>query len=150
MSNRRTAAIAGLLVLACTGLQAQSAEEEVELGEAARAARTPEIALQHFQAALALDSGNYQAQWRAAEVLMDLGKQTPDSVKSHVRFREKYDLPHPLLADQGHRTADAFGVWVVKTNCSRTRRHESSTAPAALAWASNSQTPSTECPSLRW
>ena len=85
MSNRRTAAIAGLLVLACTGLQAQSAEEEVDLGIAARAARTPELALQHFQAALALDSGNYQAQWRAAEVLMDLGKQTPDSVKSPAR-----------------------------------------------------------------
>jgi peroxiredoxin Q/BCP len=40
---------------------------------------------------------------------------SPDSVKSHVRFREKYDLPHRLLSDQGHAAADAFGVWVDKT-----------------------------------
>ena len=40
---------------------------------------------------------------------------SPDSVQSHVRFREKYDLPHRLLADSGHRVADAFGVWVEKT-----------------------------------
>ena len=45
---------------------------------------------------------------------------SPDSVKSHVRFREKYDLPHRLLADQGHRAAEAFGVWVEKSFLGRT------------------------------
>jgi peroxiredoxin Q/BCP len=39
---------------------------------------------------------------------------SPDSVASHVKFREKYDLPHHLLADEGHATADAYGVWVEK------------------------------------
>ena len=39
---------------------------------------------------------------------------SPDSVKSHVKFRAKYDLPYPLLADVGHQVADAFGVWVDK------------------------------------
>ena len=39
---------------------------------------------------------------------------SPDSVKSHVKFRAKYDLPYPLLADVGHHMADAFGVWVDK------------------------------------
>jgi peroxiredoxin Q/BCP len=39
---------------------------------------------------------------------------SPDSVKSHVKFREKYDLPYPLLADVGHHMADAYGVWVDK------------------------------------
>lgn len=39
---------------------------------------------------------------------------SPDSVASHVKFREKYDLPHHLLADDGHAAADAFGVWVEK------------------------------------
>jgi peroxiredoxin Q/BCP len=39
---------------------------------------------------------------------------SPDSVKSHIRFREKFDLPHRLLSDQGHRVAEAFGVWVEK------------------------------------
>ncbi|HEX3220367.1 MAG TPA: thioredoxin-dependent thiol peroxidase [Candidatus Limnocylindria bacterium] len=39
---------------------------------------------------------------------------SPDSVKSHVKFREKYDLNFPLLSDPGHKVADEFGVWVDK------------------------------------
>jgi len=39
---------------------------------------------------------------------------SPDSVKSHVKFREKYALPYRLLSDQGHQVAEAFGVWVEK------------------------------------
>ena len=45
---------------------------------------------------------------------IDVYGVSPDSVKSHVKFREKYDLPHRLLSDEGHRVADAFGVWVEK------------------------------------
>jgi len=37
-----------------------------------------------------------------------------DSVESHSRFREKYSLPYRLLSDEGHRLADAYGVWVEK------------------------------------
>lgn len=44
---------------------------------------------------------------------------SPDSVKSHVKFREKYDLPYRLLADEGHAVADAYGVWVDKTYMGR-------------------------------
>jgi peroxiredoxin Q/BCP len=36
---------------------------------------------------------------------------SPDSVKSHQRFRDKFSLPFPLLADAEHRIADAYGVW---------------------------------------
>jgi peroxiredoxin Q/BCP len=39
---------------------------------------------------------------------------SPDSVKSHVRFRAKYDLPYRLLSDPGHVVAEAYGVWVEK------------------------------------
>ena len=45
---------------------------------------------------------------------------SPDSVASHVTFRAKYGLPYPLLADEGHRTADAFGVWIEKSRYGRT------------------------------
>lgn len=34
-----------------------------------------------------------------------------DSVKSHGKFREKYDLPFPLLADEAKKTVNAYGVW---------------------------------------
>ena len=45
---------------------------------------------------------------------------SPDSVKSHARFREKYALPYRLLSDEGHRVAEAFGVWIEKTFAGRT------------------------------
>ena len=40
---------------------------------------------------------------------------SPDPVKSHVKFKEKYSLTFPLLADDGHRVAEAFGVWKEKS-----------------------------------
>ena len=40
---------------------------------------------------------------------------SPDSVESHAKFRKKYGLPYRLLADEGHRLADAYGVWVEKS-----------------------------------
>jgi peroxiredoxin Q/BCP len=45
---------------------------------------------------------------------------SPDSVASHVKFREKYDLPYRLLADVGHQAADAFGTWVEKKFAGKT------------------------------
>jgi peroxiredoxin Q/BCP len=36
---------------------------------------------------------------------------SPDSVKSHVRFRDKFSLPFPLLADPEHTVSEAYGVW---------------------------------------
>jgi thioredoxin-dependent peroxiredoxin len=39
---------------------------------------------------------------------------SPDSIESHVTFRAKYDLPYRLLADDGHRLAEEFGVWIEK------------------------------------
>ena len=36
---------------------------------------------------------------------------SPDSPKSHLKFKEKYSLPFPLLADDGHALCDLYGVW---------------------------------------
>ncbi len=36
---------------------------------------------------------------------------SPDGVASHDKFRDKFDLNFPLLADPGHAIADAYGVW---------------------------------------
>jgi peroxiredoxin Q/BCP len=36
---------------------------------------------------------------------------SPDSSKSHAKFKEKYSLPFSLLADDGHRVCEAYGVW---------------------------------------
>jgi peroxiredoxin Q/BCP len=40
---------------------------------------------------------------------------SPDSVKSHVKFITKFDLPFSLLADEDHSIAEAFGVWGEKS-----------------------------------
>jgi len=59
--------------------------------------------------------------WEAMEATgIELFGVSPDSVASHVKFREKYQLPYPLLSDAGHAVANAFGVWVEKTNYGRT------------------------------
>jgi peroxiredoxin Q/BCP len=36
---------------------------------------------------------------------------SPDTVKSHVKFKQKFQLPFPLLADEGHKVCDLYGVW---------------------------------------
>ncbi len=40
---------------------------------------------------------------------------SPDSAKSHMKFIEKFSLPFPLLADEGHKIAETYGVWVEKS-----------------------------------
>lgn len=36
---------------------------------------------------------------------------SPDDVDSHEKFRDKYDLNFPLLADPDHSVAQAYGAW---------------------------------------
>ena len=35
----------------------------------------------------------------------------PGSAKSHLKFKEKYQLPFPLLVDEEHVICEAYGVW---------------------------------------
>lgn len=45
---------------------------------------------------------------------------SPDGEKSHRKFIAKHDLPFPLLVDQDHALAKAFGVWGEKKFMGRT------------------------------
>lgn len=40
---------------------------------------------------------------------------SPDPIKSHDKFVEKFKLPFPLLADEDKKIAEAYGVWGEKT-----------------------------------
>jgi peroxiredoxin Q/BCP len=40
---------------------------------------------------------------------------SPDGVKSHQRFKSKYDLPFTLLVDSDHKISEAYGVWQEKS-----------------------------------
>ncbi len=45
---------------------------------------------------------------------------SPDDESSHVKFKEKYELPFTLLADTEHKTAEDYGVWVEKNYAGKT------------------------------
>ena len=40
---------------------------------------------------------------------------SPDNERSHAKFKDKYELPFPLLADTDHSVADQYGVWGEKS-----------------------------------
>lgn len=42
-----------------------------------------------------------------------------DSVASHVKFAEKYDLPFILLSDPDRVSIEAYGVWQEKKMCGK-------------------------------
>jgi thioredoxin-dependent peroxiredoxin len=54
---------------------------------------------------------------RAGAVVLGV---SPDSVKRHVKFREKYNLPFTLLADPDHEVAERYGVWSEKRYMGKT------------------------------
>ncbi len=51
----------------------------------------------------------------AYDVFRDRGAEvlgvSPDDVRSHEKFKKKYQLPFTLLADPSHEIAEQYGVW---------------------------------------
>lgn len=43
-----------------------------------------------------------------------------DSVASHIKFAEKYNLPFILLSDPDREAIEAYGVWQEKKMCGKT------------------------------
>ena len=60
---------------------------------------------------------DHQADYEAADAVV-LGV-SPDEVKATAKFDQKYGLGFPLLADEGHRVAEQYGVWVKKNRYGR-------------------------------
>ena len=51
---------------------------------------------------------DYSAYDQAGVVILGV---SPDSVQSHVKFKQKFQLQFPLLADEGHKVCDLYEVW---------------------------------------
>jgi thioredoxin-dependent peroxiredoxin len=49
---------------------------------------------------------------RAGAVVLGV---SPDNERSHVKFKDKYELPFTLLADTEHSVAEQYGVWGQKS-----------------------------------
>lgn len=45
---------------------------------------------------------------------------SPDSLESHREFEENHGLPFPLIADEDHQLAEAYGAWGEKQSYGRT------------------------------
>ena len=54
---------------------------------------------------------DYSAYEKAGVTILGV---SPDSVKSHVKFKQKFGLPFPLLADEDHKVCELYGVWALK------------------------------------
>ncbi len=55
---------------------------------------------------------DYSAYDKAGVIILGV---SPDSVDSHVKFKQKFQIPFALLADEGHKVCDLYGVWGDKT-----------------------------------
>ena len=54
---------------------------------------------------------DYSAYEEAGVVILGV---SPDPIKSHVKFRDKYNLQFPLLADVDHKVCELYDVWALK------------------------------------
>lgn len=45
---------------------------------------------------------------------------SPDPVKKVAKFKQKYELPFTLVADEDHSVCEKYGVWVEKSMYGRT------------------------------
>ena len=104
--------LAFLILLAPDAAAAQSEAADMARGNEARLALDTPAALAAYSAAIATDSMNGTAYWKAALTLIDMGKLTPDSVPSPSRD-SLYDRA-AVLARRGvvlePKSADAYFI----------------------------------------
>jgi len=51
---------------------------------------------------------DYSAYEQAGVIILGV---SPDSPKAHTRFKQKFQLPFTLLADEQHQVCELYGVW---------------------------------------
>ena len=105
----RAPLIALALAAAASPLAAQTAAAHIALGDSATNAIQPAVALRHFQAALALDSTNYEANWKAARAIADVAKQIEGNADS---LKKRRDSLYTVGRGFGERAirADSMGA----------------------------------------
>ena len=54
---------------------------------------------------------DYSAYQQAGVTILGV---SPDTPKSHAKFKAKFGLPFPLLADVDHKVCELYGVWGLK------------------------------------
>jgi tetratricopeptide (TPR) repeat protein len=113
--NLRVCIASASFVLAAPVL-AQSAGAHIAAGDSAHAAMDPAAALTHYELAIAIDSVNYEALWKASRDAVDLGEGTADKNRrtNYYRAGERYArravAVNPNDAEAHFHLARAVGV----------------------------------------
>lgn len=106
----RLAVVATLVFAAAAPpLAAQTAAGHLAMGDSAHTALQPAAALRHYEAALALDSANYEANWKAARAIADVAKQIEGNADS---LKERRDGLYSVGRGYAERAvrADSLGA----------------------------------------
>jgi len=111
--------------LICGSLTAQSVAQHVAAGDSAGLMH-PDVQLRHYQAALAIDSLSYQANWKAARAIADVAKQIQGNADSLKLRRDSLYAVGRAYAERAVRAdstqADGhYAVAMVLGRLSRTK-----------------------------
>ncbi len=114
--NAPVAAALAALMLSTTALRAQTAADHIALGDRDHAAMNVAGALTHYEAAVAADSNDYAALWKAAHEAVDVGEFSPKEQRTALYKRAE------LLARRAVqvRPDDAEGHYVLSRALGRT------------------------------
>jgi tetratricopeptide (TPR) repeat protein len=104
------------LSLSTTALQAQSAVDHVALGDKERDALNTAGALAHYEAAVAADSNDYAALWKAANEAVALGEFSPKEQRTALYQRAERLARRAVQV----RATDAEGHYVLARALGRT------------------------------
>lgn len=90
MSMRMSIRAATLAAMLCVSrvAAAQSTAEHVALGDREHEAMNVSAALQHYEQAIAADSNDYAAHWKAAREAVDLGEFNPSKEERTVLYQK--------------------------------------------------------------
>lgn len=91
-----------LSILLALSLVAQSPADHIAMGDSAGLMH-PDLALRHYQAALAGDSLNYAANWKAARAIADVAKQIQGNADSLKNRRDSLYSVGRVHADRAIR-----------------------------------------------
>ena len=116
---------AGLvLVLGARAGLAQTAADHIAKGDSAHSALHAPEAYAHYKEAIALDSNDYEALWKASREAVDLGEFEPDKAKQKAYYAEGQQYAERAVAvkpndPEGHfnlaRALEASGCAVTAT-----------------------------------
>ena len=116
-----------LAPLVATSLAAQTVAQHIAEGDSAGLMH-PDVQLRHYQAALALDSMSYEANWKAGRAIADVAKQIEGNADSLKRRRDSLYAVGRVYAERAIRadSTKADGHYVLSMVLGRLSRTKGS------------------------